>query len=199
MAESADDPTLFWVEPEMRGVIPLQRLSHRLAAGPHRALGCLQRHRRYRLQGGHRRLRGAAARPRRHLDQQAHPRSLCRTLRARALPQRRGLAGRRPRRRPLRGEPRARLLRREHVPSRPRRVESGAGASGGAADRRRLRTARHPICDRTSAQLRRRRNSAAPLSHLARQGDRGRARGFHAVIKPASAARKRSRLLRGAP
>jgi len=24
MAESADDPTLFWVEPEMRGVIPLQ-------------------------------------------------------------------------------------------------------------------------------------------------------------------------------
>src|SRR6201992_2709909 len=23
MAESADDPTLFWVEPEMRGVIPL--------------------------------------------------------------------------------------------------------------------------------------------------------------------------------
>ena len=24
MAESADDPTLFWVEPEMRGVIPLE-------------------------------------------------------------------------------------------------------------------------------------------------------------------------------
>ena len=23
MAESADDPTLFWVEPELRGVIPL--------------------------------------------------------------------------------------------------------------------------------------------------------------------------------
>src|ERR1700691_479305 len=33
MAESADDPTLFWVEPEMRGVIPLDgfRLSSRLA------------------------------------------------------------------------------------------------------------------------------------------------------------------------
>jgi leucyl/phenylalanyl-tRNA--protein transferase len=33
MAESADDPTLFWVEPEMRGVIPLQgfRVSSRLA------------------------------------------------------------------------------------------------------------------------------------------------------------------------
>jgi leucyl/phenylalanyl-tRNA--protein transferase len=33
MAESADDPTLFWVEPEMRGVIPLNgfRISARLA------------------------------------------------------------------------------------------------------------------------------------------------------------------------
>src|SRR6201995_4608532 len=33
MAESADDPTLFWVEPEMRGVIPLKgfRVSSRLA------------------------------------------------------------------------------------------------------------------------------------------------------------------------
>src|SRR3981189_3724565 len=33
MAESADDPTLFWVEPEMRGVIPLDglRISTRLA------------------------------------------------------------------------------------------------------------------------------------------------------------------------
>ena len=33
MAESADDPTLFWVEPEMRGVIPLHgfRIASRLA------------------------------------------------------------------------------------------------------------------------------------------------------------------------
>jgi leucyl/phenylalanyl-tRNA--protein transferase len=33
MAESADDPTLFWVEPEMRGVIPLKgfRIASRLA------------------------------------------------------------------------------------------------------------------------------------------------------------------------
>src|SRR5215471_14369488 len=33
MAESADDPTLFWVEPEMRGAIPLDgfRISSRLA------------------------------------------------------------------------------------------------------------------------------------------------------------------------
>src|SRR3954468_13026933 len=33
MAESADDPTLFWVEPEIRGIIPLDgfRVSSRLA------------------------------------------------------------------------------------------------------------------------------------------------------------------------
>lgn len=33
MAESADDPTMFWVEPEMRGVIPLDgfRIASRLA------------------------------------------------------------------------------------------------------------------------------------------------------------------------
>src|SRR6202000_3199065 len=33
MAESADDPTLFWVEPEYRGIIPLRglRVSSRLA------------------------------------------------------------------------------------------------------------------------------------------------------------------------
>jgi leucyl/phenylalanyl-tRNA---protein transferase len=33
MAESADDPSLFWVEPEMRGIIPLQgfRVASRLA------------------------------------------------------------------------------------------------------------------------------------------------------------------------
>src|ERR1700710_632197 len=33
MAESADDPTLFWVEPELRGVIPLDGfgVSSRLA------------------------------------------------------------------------------------------------------------------------------------------------------------------------
>ena len=33
MSESADDPTLFWVEPEMRGVIPLDgfRVASRLA------------------------------------------------------------------------------------------------------------------------------------------------------------------------
>src|SRR5215467_2275181 len=85
MAESADDPTLFWVEPEMRGVIPLDgfRISSRLA----------------------RTVRCATDRTRGYLDQQAHPRSLLRIAYAWTRPQRRGLAGRRSGRRALRGKP----------------------------------------------------------------------------------------------
>ncbi len=37
MAESADDPALYWIEPEKRGIIPLDRLPHLLAARPHGA------------------------------------------------------------------------------------------------------------------------------------------------------------------
>ena len=31
MAESADDPGLYWVEPEMRGIIPLNEFYHAVA------------------------------------------------------------------------------------------------------------------------------------------------------------------------
>ncbi|MCC7272674.1 MAG: leucyl/phenylalanyl-tRNA--protein transferase, partial [Alphaproteobacteria bacterium] len=40
MAESADDPQLFWVDPERRGILPLdgfhvpRRLARRMRAGP---------------------------------------------------------------------------------------------------------------------------------------------------------------------
>ena len=37
MAESADDPALYWIEPEQRGIIPLDRLSCAGAARPHGA------------------------------------------------------------------------------------------------------------------------------------------------------------------
>ena len=78
MAESADDPSLFWVEPEMRGVIPLD--GFRIAS----RLGRTVRSDAFtvtvdtRLQGGHRRLRRAASRPQRYLDQSADTRPLCR-------------------------------------------------------------------------------------------------------------------------
>ena len=76
MAESADDPALYWIEPEKRGIIPLDSLPHTVAARPHRALGPLQHPRQPRLRRRARRLRRAAARPRAHLDQRAHPHAL---------------------------------------------------------------------------------------------------------------------------
>ena len=136
MAESADDPALYWIEPEKRGIIPLDTLPHPGAARPHRALRPLQR--RASTATSTRVLDGCAEpQPGRsaHLDQRAHPHALPQAVRHRPLPQRRGLRGRRAGRRPLRRVPRPRVLRREHVPPRARRLEGGAGASGRAAAR----------------------------------------------------------------
>ena len=86
-------------------------------------------------------------------------------LRHRPLPQRRGLRGRRAGRRALRRLPRPRVLRREHVPPRARRLEGRAGASGGAAAGRRLRAARHPVRHRPSEDVRRRSKCRAAQYH----------------------------------
>ena len=37
MAENADDPALYWIEPEKRGIIPLDDVPRPGAARPHRA------------------------------------------------------------------------------------------------------------------------------------------------------------------
>ena len=42
MAEDADDPSLYWIEPEQRGVIPLDGFHLPRAPRPHRAHGSLQ-------------------------------------------------------------------------------------------------------------------------------------------------------------
>ncbi len=106
MAESADDPTLFWVEPEMRGVIPLDgfRVASRLARTVRSDAFTVTVNTAFKavIAG----CAAPAAGPRRHLDQQAHPRSLYRTARTRALPQRRGLGKWRPGRRALWRQPR---------------------------------------------------------------------------------------------
>ena len=93
------------------------------------------------------------------LDQWAHPHALPQALRHRPLPQRGGLRGRRAGRRSLRRFARARVLRRKHVPSRARRVEGCAGASGGAAQRRRLSAARHAVRHRSPEDFRRDRSA----------------------------------------
>ena len=138
MAESAEDPALYWIEPEKRGIIPLDDFHV-----PSRLARTVRSDRfsdrdQPRLRRRARRLRRAAARPRAHLDQRAHPHALPQALRHRPLPQRRGLRERRAGRRALRRLPRPRVLRREHVPPLARRVEGRAGASGGAAEGRRL-------------------------------------------------------------
>ena len=84
MAESADDPALFWVEPRERGIIPLdgfhvpQRLARTVRVGrvrdPHRP----------RFRRRDRRLRRRRRRDRRQdLDQRAHPPALRRAVRPR--------------------------------------------------------------------------------------------------------------------
>ena len=163
MAESADDPALYWIEPEKRGIIPLDTFhvpsrlartvrSDRFSIAVNRDFegvldGCAE------PQPG--RARTWINARIRTLYQQA--------LRHRPLPQRRGLRRRRAGRRALWRVPRPRVLRREHVPPRARRLEGGAGASGGAAPRRRLHAARHPVRHRSSEDVRRAR-SAAPRS-----------------------------------
>ncbi len=69
MAESADDPALYWIEPDMRGIIPLEgfhvpaRLARTVRTTPFTVVG------RPRFRRGDRRLRRGQARPRPHLDQ----------------------------------------------------------------------------------------------------------------------------------
>ena len=158
MAESADDPTLFWVKPETRGVIPLDgfRISSGLRA---RCAPMSLPSPRIPLS---RRLSPAAPRrsPGRHdtwINKRIRDLYIglheLGTLTASRSGERRSGG------RPLRCQPRACVFRRKHVSPQPRRFESGAGASGGPADRGRLRAVGHPICHRASAQLSARRIS----------------------------------------
>ena len=186
MAESADDPTLFWVEPEMRGVIPLDgfRIASRLARTVRSDAFTVT------VDTAFKAVIAGCAAPQAGRDDTwinkrirdlyigLHELGHCHSV---EVWQDDDLVG------GLYGVSLGpRLLRRKHVPSRPRRLEGGAGASGGAADRGRLRTARHPICHRPFAQFWRGRNFAPALSRAARQGDRGRAGGFLEVAEPAA-------------
>ena len=176
MAESAEDPALYWIEPEMRGIIPLDRfhMPARLARTVRASRYTVTVNRDFDAV-----LDGCAeprTRPPAHLDQRPHPPALPQALRAPPLPQPRGLRRRGAGRRPLRGHARPRLLRREHVPPRARRLEGRAGASGRAAQGRRLQAARHPVRHRSPADLRRDRGAAAATSQAAGSGARGRRR-----------------------
>ncbi len=91
MAENADDPALFWIDPEERGVIPLDAFHV-----PARLARTVRTTRftvvvRPRFLRRDRRLRGARPEARAHLDQRADPQALSRAVRHRPLPHRRGL------------------------------------------------------------------------------------------------------------
>ena len=62
MAETADDPALYWIEPEKRGDHPARRVPRASAARAHGAQHALHRHLRPRFRRGDRRLRGAGTR-----------------------------------------------------------------------------------------------------------------------------------------
>ena len=91
MAESAEDPALYWIEPEMRGIIPLDRfhVPARLARTVRASRYTVTVNRDF--DGRARRLRRAAHRPPAHLDQCANPPALPQALRAPPLPQPRSL------------------------------------------------------------------------------------------------------------
>ena len=92
MAESAEDPALYWIEPEQRGIIPLDRfhVPARLARTVRSDRFTVAVNRDF--DGGDRRLRGAASRAaRRTWINAPHPQALSQAARARPLPQHRGL------------------------------------------------------------------------------------------------------------
>ena len=162
MAESAEDPALYWIEPPKRGIIPLDTFHVSIAACPHRprriasalrstatSRACWtaapSRSPAARAPGSTR----ASARSIEKLYDIGH----CHSIEA----YENGETGRRA----LWRLPRPRVLRREHVPSRARRLEGGAGASGGAAAGRRLRAARHAVRHGSSEDVRRGRSVAS--------------------------------------
>ncbi len=195
MAESADDPTLFWVEPEQRGIIPLDglKVSSRLARTVRSDRFTVT------VDKAFSEVIDGCAEPKPGRDNTWINRRI-RTLYTglcppRPLPQRGGVAGRCPGRRALRRQPRRRVLRREHVPPRKRCLEGGAGPSRRPPDRRRLHPARHPIRHRTPAQPRRDRDLAPPLPQPAgpRPAARRRFRGAcRSISRSAAPTRWRS-------
>ena len=139
------------------------RQPHRVAQPRQdRAIGSISCCRRSRLSGGHARLR----RTRKHLDQRRDPASLLQSVRRGTRPLDRGLRERGVGRGPLRRQPARRLLRREHVSSRARRVEGRARASLCAVAGRRFPPPRHPVPDRAPGEPGRGRGPARSVPAL---------------------------------
>ena len=162
MAESADDPELFWVDPKRRGILPLDGLHvpRRLRRVLRRGVFAVRCDTAFEAV-----MRGCAeaseTRPTTWINEEI-VRLYTRAVRRRRGAQRRMLARRRAGRRALRRLARRGVFRRKHVQPGHRRQQGRAGASRGAAAARRLPAARHAVRDAASGAVRRASRSAAP-------------------------------------
>ena len=171
MAESADDPELFWVDPRRRGILPLDafHVPRRLRRVVRQ--GGFRDPLRQRLRGGHPRLRRGDREAAEHLDQRRDRAALCRALRPRRRAQRRVLARRR---RWSAGSTASRSARAFFGESMFSRVtDASKVALVHLVARLRLGgypPARHPVPDAASGALRRDRDQPRALSSAARRG-----------------------------
>ncbi len=149
---------LQWVEPERRGVFPLDQLiiSKSLAKTVRADRYQVTADRAFREV-----MQACAAREKTWINAEIlklygdlHAQGYAHSIEA--------WARRRTRRRPLWRQPRRRLLRREHVFTRARRLKGRARASGRAPKTRRLPAARHAVPHRLISQPSARSRSAAP-------------------------------------
>jgi len=179
MAESADDPTLFWVEPEMRGVISRSTASaSRRALARHGAFRQLHRHRQHRFQSSDIRLCRATslAATTTWINKGASAISTSGCMKSDIATASRSGRRTEPCRRAVRRQPRPRLLRREHVFTRARDASKVAlvhlvarldrGAAFGLLDTQ--------YVTEHLRSLGAVEDIAAALLYAARQGDRGR-------------------------
>ena len=170
MAEGADDPALYWIEPQHRGILPLdgvhvpRRLARTIRTAEFKVRinsdfegvidGCADSRPGRRSTWINSRIRELY----RALHEQGHCHTVETWLDGRLV------GG------PLRRGARLRVLRREHVLDRARCEQGGARVSRRAPDPRRLHAARHPVRDRSPAPVRHRRSRPRRLPQAARAG-----------------------------
>ena len=176
MAESAEDPALYWIEPQHRGILPLdkvhvpRRLARTLRAAPYAVKidtdiegvieGCAASRPGRRSTWINERIRGLY----RDLFALGH----CHTVEV--------WDGQASRRRALRRGAQRRLLRREHVLLRARRFEDRPRLPCRASGARRLPPARHAVRHRPPAPVRHRRAQSRGVPPAAGEGARHRGR-----------------------
>ena len=171
MAESADDPELFWVDPTRRGILPLDAFHV-----PRRLRRVVRQRRlrdplRHRLRGGHARLRRGQRKAPEHLDQRRDRAALYRRC-SRAARRTASNAG-------TTASWSAGSTASRSAPRSSARACSAASTDAskvalvhlvGAAAARRLSPARHAVPDAASGAVRRDRDLPRALSPAARRG-----------------------------